>query len=180
MNYKKNALWVTQTAILTALLIIVQAAGSAIANSLITGSLVNCLLIISVIRCGLKSGLWVAVLSPVTAKLLGIGPLWSLIPLIVLANGIFVFIWHISLGEKGLKDRKRCCFALLAAAFAKFLLLYVGIVKILLPLFLHLPEKQEKIISGLFSIPQLATALAGGLLALTVLPVLIKIKDRED
>lgn len=178
MKERKTALWITQTAVLIALLIIVQTVTSSMGNTLVTGSCVNCLLVISVIGCGLKTGLWVAVLSPVAAKLLGIGPLWSLIPLIVMGNSVFVLIWHQSLKGKGLKHRARCCAALAAAATAKFLVLYIGIVKIILPVFLHLPEKQAHVISNLFSIPQLITALAGGGIALLVLPVLVRWIDR--
>lgn len=179
MKEKKSALWITQTAAFIALLIIVQTVTSFIGNTLVTGSCVNCLLVIAMTGCGLKTGIWVALLSPVAARLLGIGPLWSLIPLIAMGNSIFVLIWHQSLKGKGFKNQTRCCVALATAAIVKFLVLYIGIVKIVLPVFLHPPEKQADVISNLFSIPQLITALAGGGIALMVLPVLVSWIDRE-
>ena len=177
MKEKGTALWITQTAVFIALLIMVQVTTSSFGNTLVTGSCVNCLLIISAVACGPRTGLWVAVLSPAAARLLGIGPLWSLIPLIILGNIVLVLIWNQCLKGYGLKDRKRCVIALIAAVAAKFLVLYVGIVKIVLPVFLHLPEKQGAVISHLFSIPQLATALIGGGMALMVLPVLMKMTE---
>ena len=60
------------------------------------------------------------------------------------------------------------------AALAKFLILYVGIVQIAVPLLLELPEPQAAVISNMFSIPQLLTALLGGGIALLVLPTLKK------
>lgn len=68
--------------------------------------------------------------------------------------------------------------ALAAAAAAKFLVLYVGIVQIAVPLLLGLPEPQAAVISNMFSIPQLLTALLGGGVALMVLPTLKKAMER--
>lgn len=76
----KRTLWITRTAVLTAMLVVLQATTQATGNTVITGSVVNMLLIISVMACGILSGITVAVISPVMAKLIGIGPLWSLIP----------------------------------------------------------------------------------------------------
>lgn len=172
MKEKGTALWITQTAVLIALLIVIQIVTSSSGNTLVTGSCVNCLLILSVILCGPRTGLWVAALSPVAAKLLGIGPLWSLIPVIMLGNSVLVMIWHFCLNGRGLSGRWRYLAALITAAVAKFAVLYVGIVKIVIPLILHLPEKQGAMISHLFSVPQLVTALVGGAIAVAVLPVL--------
>jgi hypothetical protein len=63
---------------------------------------------------------------------------------------------------------------LIAAAAGKFCVLYVGIVKIAVPLFLNLPEQQAKVISSMFSFAQLVTALTGGIIAVMVLPSLKK------
>lgn len=73
----KKTLWITRTAALTALLVVLQASTAALGSTLVTGTVVNLLLIISVMTCGAASGLSVAVLSPVLAKLIGIGPLWA-------------------------------------------------------------------------------------------------------
>lgn len=174
MNNKDKILWITRTAIFIALLIVLQAATAPLGNTLVTGSIVNLMLIVSVMTCSLASGLSVAVVSPVMAKFFGIGPLWSLIPFIAAGNIVLVLLWHI-IGNRNM-GRKYTAYvtALITAAIAKFLVLYIGIVQIAVPVFLGLPEQQTSVISNLFSIPQLITALIGGILAIVLLPTLKK------
>lgn len=83
---KERTLWITRTAIFVALLVVLQAATAALGNTIITGSVVNMLLVVSVMTCGMMSGLCVSVISPIMAKLIGIGPLWSLISFIAAGN----------------------------------------------------------------------------------------------
>lgn len=175
MEQKHRILWITRTAILIALLIVLQAATTSMGSPLITGSIVNMLLVISVMTCGLSSGLWVAVVSPVIAKMLGIGPLWALIPFIAAGNVVLVVLWHL-IGSMRIGGKRHTAglAALVAAAVAKFLVLYIGIVRVAVPMFLNLPDKQAAVISNMFSIPQLVTALAGGALALLLIPRLKK------
>lgn len=182
MEQKNRILRITRTAVLIALLVVLQAALMPLNNSLITGSIVNLLLIISVMTCGLSSGLCVAAVSPVVARLFGIGPLWSLIPFIAAGNAALVVLWHFignrSIGGKKYKARLA---ALFTAAFVKFLVLYVGIVRIAIPVFLGLPEKQAAVISNMFSIPQLITALTGGTFAFFLIPRLKKqLGEKKD
>lgn len=180
MEQKIRILWITQTAVLIALLIVLQAASMPLNNSLVTGSIVNLLLIISVMTCGLPAGLCVAVVSPVLARFFGIGPLWSLIPFIAAGNVVLVVLWYF-IGNRGMggKKYKARLAALFIAAFAKFLVLYVGIVRIAIPLFLELSEKQAAVISNMFSIPQLVTALTGGGFAFLLIPRLKKAMGGE-
>ena len=175
MEHGQRTLWITRTALLIALLIILQAATMPLGNSLITGSIVNLLLIISVMTCGLSSGLSVAVISPVAARFFGIGPLWSLIPFIAAGNAVLVLLWYL-IGNRHAsgKTYTACLAALITAAAAKFLVLYVGIVQIAVPLLLHLPERKAAVVSNMFAIPQLVTALAGGAFALPLIPRLKK------
>ena len=140
----------------------------------ITGAVVNMLLIVSVMTCGMMSGLCVAVISPVMAKLIGIGPLWSLISFIVAGNITLVLIWHFIGNRRWGHKYTAPMIALAAAAIAKFLVLYLGIVQIAIPFFLRLPAPQAAVISNMFSIPQLLTALLGGGIALLVLTPLKK------
>lgn len=171
---KKRILWITRTAIFVALLVVIQAATAPLGITLITGSLVNLILIVSVMTCGLSSGLVVAVISPVIAKLAGIGPLWVLIPFIALGNCILVITWYL-VCKRLLKEKiTGYIIALVTGAAAKFLVLYITIVQMMLPLFLNLPEKQAGAITTAFSLPQLFTALIGGALAILVLPIVKK------
>ena len=170
LNRKQSVLWITCTAAFIALLIVMQAATAPLGNSIVTGSIVNLLLVTSVMTCGLSSGLTVAAVSPVMAKFLGIGPLWSLIPFIATGNVALALLWHF-IGNSSTR-RKYAAYlaALLCASVTKFLVLYIGIVRIAVSLFLGLPEAQAAVVSGMFSIPQLITALAGGALAIVIFP----------
>ncbi|MEA5016591.1 MAG: hypothetical protein VB099_18720 [Candidatus Limiplasma sp.] len=166
---KKNVLWITQTAIAIALLIVMQAVTASM-GQLVTGSIVNLILIVSVMIFGLASGLAVSALSPIFAKLLGIGPLWELIPFIMLGNMVLVLLWHLIAKRTFAKEPIPAVTAAVIAAVAKFLTLYVTIVLIAVPLLLN----PAKTISTIFSLPQLVTALIGGAVALVILPLLKK------
>ncbi len=172
MKNQSYVLLITRTAVFVALLIVLQAATMPLGSTLITGSGVNLLLILSVMLCGLSSGLAVAVLSPVLAKFFGIGPLWSIIPLIILGNIALALVWHFIGNRSDLKRSAAHVLALIVAALAKFMVLYFGIVKLLVPLLLHLPEQQAAAISGMFSASQLITAAIGGGSAVALLPLL--------
>jgi hypothetical protein len=170
LSDKTKIRWITNTACFIALLIVMQAATAPLGNTIVTGSIVNLLLIVSVMTCGFASGLSVAIVSPIMAKFIGIGPLWSLIPFIIAGNVTLVLLWHF-IGNRNI-GRKYIAYiiALICAAIAKFGVLYIGIVRIAIPTILSLPEKQAAIISNMFSIPQFITALIGGALAVVLLP----------
>ena len=177
---KNTTLWITRTAVFIALLIAWQAASAALGNQFVTGSGVNLILIVSVMICGVASGSCVALVSPVMAKMFGIGPLWGLIPFIALGNLAIVLVWHI-VGNRTMGG-KFTAYTVAAAsgAVAKFLTLYLGIVKLAIPVILKIPEPQATVMSGMFSIPQLITALIGGSLAVILLPTLKKVAGNKD
>ena len=174
LDGKGKVYWITSTAIFIAMLVVAQTITSALGNQLVTGSVNNLLMIVTVMTLGLASGLTVAVVSPVLAKLLGIGPLWSLIPFIIAGNLTLIMIWHFICNRKTGNGHAARIIALICAAVGKFLVLYIGIVRIAVPMLLGLPEKQAAVLSNMFSIPQLFTALIGGALAVVILPVLQK------
>ena len=174
----KKTLWITRTAALTALLVVLQASTAALGSTLVTGTVVNLLLIISVMTCGAASGLSVAVLSPVLAKLIGIGPLWGLIPFITAGNLALAAVW-LAVGSRRWGPRYAPQITALAlAAAAESLVLYLGVVKLALPLFSGLTAAQAAAIAHMFSAPQLVTAVLGGLLALPLLAPLKKAMER--
>ena len=174
----KKTLWIPRTAALTALLVVLQASTAALGSTLVTGTVVNLLLIISVMTCGAASGLSVAVLSPVLAKLIGIGPLWGLIPFIAAGNLALAAVW-LAVGSRRWGPRYAPQITALAlAAAAKSLVLYLGVVKLALPLFSGLTAAQAAAIAHMFSAPQLVTAVLGGLLALPLLAPLKKAMER--
>ena len=173
INNKEKILWITRTAIFVALLVVLQLATARFGN-IVTGSAVNLILIVATMTCGLASGAAVAVISPVMAKFLAVGPPWGLIPFIAAGNIVLVTLWYF-VGNRDMGPKYAAfAAALIIAAAAKFTILYIGIVKIAVPVFLGLPERQAAIISNMFSIPQIITALTGGILASIMLHALEK------
>ena len=174
MKYRKT-LWITQTAVLIALLLTAQFFSKAL-GQYVTGSMVNFILVIGTMICGLASGLVVAAVSPVLAFLLGIGPaLPQLLPVMVLGNASIVLIWHFIAGRaKGKAVYYLYPVAFVVGAAVKFCILYFGIVQIILPL-LSLPEAHIKVLSATFSFPQLITAGIGGTLAGIITPLLRRV-----
>lgn len=172
MNPNHKIRWITRTALLAALLIALQWATSgtqAFAGQYITGSVVNCVLAVAALVGGLWSGVTVAVLSPFFAFLLGIGPkLIQIVPCIALGNLTFVLALHF------LREKNRILQVAVSAA-AKFMVLYLAVVKVLIPLMGDaLKAPQVKTFTLMFSYPQLITALIGGTLAMLLLPALRK------
>lgn len=174
MSSKDRILWITRTAIFIALLIVAQWVSKPL-GQYVTGSLVNLVLILSVMLGGLWAGVTVALLSPVFAFLLGIGPaMFPVIPVVMLGNLTLVLAWHFVAGKafKAGNMLPRGAIALVVGAAAKFLVLYLGIVQLVVPVILKLPQPQAGVLSAIFSFPQLVTAGVGGAVALLVLPLL--------
>lgn len=171
---KKRILWITETAVMLALLIVLQWATKPL-GQIVTGSCVNAVLAVSVLLGGLWCGITVALASPLCAFLLGIGPqLIAIIPAIALGNAVLVLVLHFVYG----KNIWRRALAWLGAAVAKFGVLYLVVVQLICRV---LPLKQPQIdtFTAMFSAPQLVTALIGGGLALLIVPVLKKALRRN-
>ena len=174
----KNVRWITETAVMLALLIALQALTKPL-GQLVTGSCVNAVLAISVLLAGLGSGITIAVISPVLAFLLGIAPQLVTVPAIMVGNTVFVVLLYFIAGKNnGIGQRIA---AWLVAAAAKFATLYILVVKIICglaaaPLLANgmLKEPMLKMLPKMFALPQLFTALIGGGIALLIVPVLRK------
>lgn len=176
----RKALWITQTAVLLALLIAVQAVTSGLGNTLITGSLVNLILIVAATTGGLTSGLTVALLSPIFAFIFGIGPAFpQIVFCIMLGNTVLVTIWHFVAGMSKKQSITNFVIATVIGAVVKFGVLYLSIVQFVVPIVLKIPAPKAAMVSGAFSFPQLITALVGGGLAILVVPVLSKALNRQ-
>lgn len=168
----KKVKWVAETAVLLALLVVLQAVTKA-GGQFLTGSCVNLILGIAALVAGLWSGVTVAVLSPFFAFLLGIGPQnLAIIPAISLGNLVLVVVLHL-LARRAQGPIWRRGLAVVAAAVAKALVLYLVVVQLLCTL-LSLPEKQVGVFTAMFSWPQAVTALIGGTLAMLLAPVIRK------
>ncbi len=182
----------TYTGLLLALLICLQWAGSQIPSPLVkqltTGTMVNCVLAVTVLLVGRSSALAIALLSPVFAFLLGIAPQIITVLPIMAGNTVYILILGFLLGNTP-KPLWRNCLALGLAALAKFIVLYLLVVVLICDLAAPtlLGQKVgEYVLLGpkmllanalplMFSWPQLVTALSGGTLALLITPALRKI-----
>lgn len=166
----RRVLYITETAVMTALLIVLQAVTRP-AGQYVTGTCVNAVLALSVLAVGLWSGITVALLSPFFAFLLGVGPqLFPIAPSIAVGNLVFVLLLWLLAGGRELPLWRKGA-AWIAAALAKFGVLYLLVVKLLCAV-LPLKEPQAASFTVMFSYPQLVTALAGGGIALLLTPLL--------
>lgn len=175
-NNHRRILWVTRTGVLIALLVALQwltAGTQAFAGQYITGSCVNCVLAVAALFGGLWSGVAVAVVSPFCAFLLGIGPkLIQIVPCIAVGNMVFTVCLFFLAGRKEMPFWRQACGMVIAAA-AKFAVLYIGVVQVVIPVMGEaLASKQVQTFTAMFSWPQLITALLGGTVALLILPLL--------
>ena len=174
---RDKVLYLTRTAVLLAILVVVQAIAQPL-GQLAIGSLVNLILLIAVLTVGLWSGLAIAAISPVLASFFNVGPPLVIVPFIMAANVIIVTVAHLiagkHIGQKAGKSVLISITGLVAASTAKFLFLWVVLANIALPL---LPIDQTMIpkFSVMFSWIQLLTALIGSTLAMVIVPVLKKV-----
>ena len=180
---KNKIRWITETAILLALLVTLQALTKGF-GQFVTGSCVNAILAIAVLVGGAWSGVTVALISPVLAFLLGIAPQILTVPAIMAGNLVFVLLMHLIAGGKAASIVKRII-AWVVAAVAKFAVLYVIVVKIFCGVMSAsllaagtLKEPMLKALPATFSWPQLVTALIGGGIALLIAPVIRKALKR--
>jgi hypothetical protein len=150
--------FITRTAILLALTVIFQ---SFRAPQLITGTLVNAMLLISAGFVGMWSGVVISLLTPVIAFLFGIMKFPLMIPFIMVGNAIYVIIFSLFRNKP---------IGMVLGAFVKFLWLSAS-VYFMLPWF---GVKVPALVVQMFSFPQLMTAILGGVLSLAVLAALRK------
>ena len=174
----KKLRWITETAIMLALLVSLQALTKGF-GQLVTGSCVNAILAIAVLVGGLSSGITVALISPVLAFLLGIAPQILTVPAIMVGNTVYVVLLYVIAGKANSIVRK--VIAWVAAAAAKFAALYAIVVGLICGVLSEnllasgaLKEPMLKALPATFSWPQLITALIGGAVALVIVPVLRK------
>jgi thiamine transporter ThiT len=142
--------WITKTAILLALLIVIQLFRM---PQLITGVIVNFILLLAFVQVDVFSGIIIGLISPVVAFLLGIlaAPLAPMIPFIMLGNAVYVAIFAM------IRTRKpnwwKASIGVIMGASVKFTLLTLAV--------RYLVNAPPKIAQAM-SIPQLYTALTGG------------------
>lgn len=154
----------TRTAVLLAVVVVVQMAGRSIPNNnFIVGPLVNMCLLIAVMTAGVGGGITIAVLSPFISLINNNAPIAAALlpfaPMIAISNVIFILVFYFLYN-------KNKYVGVISAAVLKFGFLFLAI-KLFLNIF-NFPKFAEKLIA-MFSFPQLLTALIGGFVAIPVI-----------
>jgi hypothetical protein len=123
-------------------------------------------LIVAAVVVGVQGGLIVAILTPIIAFLQNVLPNPIMVPFVALGNAAIVVL-------VAFLYRRNKYVALAAGAVCKFLVLYITVVHMAIPLLMaNMPPQMKELMSLRFSWPQLITASIGGVLALLVLPLL--------
>lgn len=151
----------TTTAVLLAMCIVFQSLKSL--SVYLTGSAVNCILVIAVLTCGLASASVLAVMTPLVAYFLGATPIMNAIPLmipvIMIGNELLVLVI-------GLLHRKKMEIGMFLGCFAKAGFLWLSVWYAILPTFGgKLKAPMIDTVKITFSVTQLVTALIGCALA---------------
>jgi hypothetical protein len=141
--------FITRTGILLAVALVVQMGGF---PQPITGPLINTVLYLSALLVGSWSGIIIGICTPVIAFMRGILPalLGSMIPFIALGNAVLVVVFS-------LLKRKNKVLGIIFASLIKYAILTITVKFIV-----DVPDK----IAQIMSLPQLFTALSGGVIAI--------------
>ena len=145
-----------------------------------TGSCVNLVLAIAALIGGVWSGVTVAVISPFCAFLLAIGPAFlPMVPCISLGNAVYALLFGL-LVRKCLQSKKPVAAygSMLLAAAAKFVTLYVVLVRLVAPVVVPAPKLST--VTAAFTWPQLLTASIGGVMACLIAPILSHALERKN
>ena len=141
----------------------------------ISGALINLILIIDTLYCGLLSGMLLAIIIPVLSFVLTASPIISavpwILPCIMVGNVVMVlFTWFVR-GKK--MELNLLPISLVAGAFAKAGVMALLVVKWVLPNFGgNLPAQVFNIAKVTYSSTQVIAGLLGAFLACVIWPVL--------
>jgi hypothetical protein len=156
-NKPFNIHWLTRTALLLAVTLAFQMLGF---PQMVTGPAVNAMLLISATYAGPTGGIIIGILTPLIAFLRGtLAPaLAPMIPFIMLGNAVYVLIWAFC--RVLIKNVYAASVTgIVAGSAIKFFILASAV-----SLLVTLPLA----ISHAMQLPQLYTALAGGIIALAI------------
>lgn len=159
---QKSTRFVTLTGMFFALTLVVQILGF---PQMVTGPLVNAMLLLTTIFAGVVSGVFIGLFTPWVALLRGIlpAPLGPLVPFIMIGNAAFTIVFSLFRRRGGVLLEVT---GVVLGAFAKYLILSQA-ARVLV----HLPPR----IAQMMQVPQLVTALLGGAIALLLVQVLRRV-----
>ena len=174
----KKTVWIVRTAVCLALLLVLQLATKSL-GQFVTGSCVNLVLAMAALIGGVWSGVIVAAVSPFCAYALGIGPaFFLLVPCVALGNAVYAVLFALLVGKFLTGKRLAAWGGMVLAAAAKFLTLYLVLVKLVAPMIV--PAAKLSTVTAAFTWPQLVTALIGGTLACLLVPVVQKALEKRS
>lgn len=139
----------------------------------ITGPIINAILIIATLSCGIGGGAILSVITPLTSWLITGSPIMTAMPVIIpcIMLGNFVLCLVVYLFVKKNDDTIRLAIGEIVGSVVKaacmYLTIAVGVLQIFGPSS-GLPEKALVIAKSTFSVTQLITALLGSLLAFLI------------
>jgi len=145
-----------RTALLLAITLVVQFLKM---PQLITGSLVNAMLVITTGTVGLFSGISIGLLTPVIAFLVGILKFPPMIPFIIVGNALYTWLYY---------SQKNAVIGIPLAAVVKYMWLSISAKYILKGLGIKVPP----MVVQAFTLPQLITALLGGVIGMALILLL--------
>ncbi|NBG89287.1 ECF transporter S component [Isachenkonia alkalipeptolytica] len=154
MHQKKRELQVAQTGLLLGMALVFQIFFARFMQPVV-GPLVNMTLILSVLMVGKQGAMMIGFMTPMLAYILGIMPLFPVVPLVILGNTTYVLLFDRT-------QRINGYVAVVISALGKFGVMTLGI-QFVVPLFL---PQVPSMITTAFMFPQLYTALIGGGFAL--------------
>ena len=161
MNKQITTKQITTTALLLALCIVFQSLKGL--SVYLTGSAVNCILVIATLYCGIFSGTCIAILTPIVAYFIGATPIINMIPLmmfvIMIGNELIVLcVW--------LLHKKRLVIGMLLGCVTKALFLWATVWFVILPVFgTKLPAPVVTTVRATFSVTQFVIACIGCVIA---------------
>ncbi|MEN3184245.1 MAG: ECF transporter S component [Atribacterota bacterium] len=163
---QKGIRFVTSTGILFALVLVVQVLGL---PQMVTGPLVNAMLLLATVFVGMASGVLIGLFTPWVALLRGIlpAPLGPMVPFIMLGNAALVVVFGLFRRKEGLLPEVT---GMVLGAFVKYLVLSQAV-----RFLVTLPPR----VAQMMQIPQLITALLGGAVALLLSRALRRIRFGE-
>lgn len=173
----KDVKKLVRASLLLALAIIAQAIGRSFPqiSQLFVGSIVNCILLISALTCTTYLGVLVGCLTPILAWIIGQlpAPMGPFVPFIAIGNALFILLFAL-IYKKEQKNSKYL--SVLVASICKYLFLFFSASRLIYLFNLNIPRKVANKLVIMMGIPQLVTALIGGILALFLYELLLKRK----
>lgn len=165
---------ITVTAIMVALCVVIQLFKNP-GTIPVTGGLINMIIMIDTLYCGLTSGIIISIVAPITSFIITQSPMIAAVPMILpfimVGNVVIVlFAWAVRCKKLELNLLP---LSLVAGSFAKWGVMTLLIVQWVLPVFgADLSPKMKAMAAATYSTTQLYAALAGTALTCIIWPII--------